>query len=171
MRKNCSTILPHRGHQQQDKISLVAFRRIQTMKAIANGAMPIKKGATELHVLLLRCEDHPELVDDDAAKAEVTADELLLLLLLELKLVVVPVGGEAVVPSAVAVEVLPVKAGVVTGPVAERDEESADELATELEDADGDETLMPEEILVMAKEGLVSPESPSTRAQLSRFSR
>lgn len=132
------------------------------MKVITNGAMPIKKGAAEVHVRLLRCKDHPELVDDDTAEAEATTDGLLLLLLLgPVELVVVPIGGKTVVPSAAAV--------VVTERVTERDEPSTDKLATELDDADDDETLMPEEILVIAKEGLVSPESPNTRNQLSRF--
>jgi hypothetical protein len=97
-RKYCSTIL-------QCKNNLVAFRHIQIMKAMINGATLIKKGAVELHILLPGCKDHPELVvdDDDAARAEVTPDSLLLLELGEVEpVVVVPVGGEAVVGSAPA---------------------------------------------------------------------
>jgi len=96
---------------------------IQIMKAMTNGAALIKKfEAVHLHMLLPSCKDHPELVvdDDDAARAEVTSDPLLLLLLLLLELaelavvvVVVPVGVGAVVASAPA-EVLPVETDAIT---------------------------------------------------------
>lgn len=87
-----------------NNFTLVSFRHIQIMKAMTNGATLIKKGAVELHILLPRCKDHPELVvdDDDAARAEVTPDSLLLLELGEVEPVVVPVRGEAVVASAPA---------------------------------------------------------------------
>ena len=149
---------------------LHCYVHIQTMKPMTNGATLIKKGAAELHKLPPRCEDHPALVDDDAAEAEVTADALLLMLLLVLlvlvePVVVVPAEGRAVEAST-AVEVLSVEVGGVTELGIERDVVGSVTPGTEPEDADEDE--LPEsgeEIRVMAKAGLVSPESPSTRIQ------
>jgi hypothetical protein len=167
--RNCHR--PHRSWtirnkmaKQQEKKNLVALSRsshIQTMKT-TNGATLIKTGAVELHKLLPRCKDHPALVDDDAAKAEVTEDALLLLLLeLVEPVVVVPVGGRAVdVPT--AVKALSVEVGVVTELGIERDVAGSVVPGMELEDADDDEVSGPgEEIRVMAKAGLVSPESPN----------
>jgi len=89
------------------------------MKAMTNGTALINNfEAVHLHTLL-PCKDHPELVaDDNAARAEVTPDPLLLVLLLELGapvvgVVVVPVGDGAVVVSAPD-EVLPVEADAIT---------------------------------------------------------
>ena len=136
-----------------------------------HGVKLIKKEAAELHKLLPRCKDHPALVDD-AAKAEVTADALLLLLMLLLMLlelvepvVVVPVEGKTVGDASTAVKVMSVEVGVVAELKIERDVVgSVPEM--EPEDADDDEGPEPgEEIRVMAKAGLVSPESPSTRIQ------
>jgi hypothetical protein len=112
-------------------------------------------------MLLPRCIDHPELADDDAAEAEVTADAPLLLLILLLELLVVPVGGGAVVMSPL-LKVDPVKASVVIDPVTERDVGTVGESSEEPEDTDGEEEPgAGEEIRVMAKAGLVSPESPN----------
>jgi hypothetical protein len=111
-------------------------------------------------MLLPRCIDHPELADDDAAEAEVTADAPLLLLLIPLlELLVVPVGGGAVVMS----PLLKVDASVVIDPVTERDVVgTVGESSEEPEDTDGEEEPgAGEEIRVMAKAGLVSPESPN----------
>jgi hypothetical protein len=141
------------------------FHHIQIIKTITNGATLIKRGAAELQILLSRCIDrcidHPELADEDAAKAEVTEDAPLLLLLLEL--VVVPVGGEAVVMSPL-LKVDPAKATVVIDPVIERDVVgTVGESAGEPEDTDDDGVPgVGGEIRVMAKAGLVSPESPNT---------
>ena len=137
---------------------------------MTNGATLIKKGATKLLKLPPRCKDHPALVDDDAAEAEVTADALLLMLLLVLlglvePDVVVPVEGRAVDVST-AVEVLSVEVGEVTELGIERG--VAGSVAPGMEPEDADEDELPEseeEIRVMAKAGLVSPESPSTRVQ------
>jgi len=123
----------------------------------------MKKGAAELHKLLSRCKDHPALVDD-AAKAEVTEDALLLTLLELVEpavAVVVPVGGRTA-DASTAVEVMPVEVGVVTELEIERDVEGSVAPEMEPEDADDDEVPGPgEEIRVMAKAGLVSPESPN----------
>jgi len=108
------------------------------------------------------------------ANAEVTVDALLLLVV-ELVEVVVPVklGSETVVIS-VPVVVPPAKAAVVTEPVIERDVGvTVEDSGIEADDADDDEVLDPgEEIRVMAKEGLVLPESPNTniRDPYMRFS-
>lgn len=146
------------------------------MKTTMHGATLIKRGAAELHKLLPRCKDHPALVVD-AAKAEVTADALLLLLLLLLLLelvelaVVVPVVGRTVdEPTAVKVrsegKVMSVEVGVVAELEIERDVVGSVAPGMEPEDADDDEEPEPgEEIRVMAKAGLVSPESPITRIQ------
>jgi len=130
---------------------------------MTNGATPIKKGATELHKLLPRCKDHPALVDDDAAKAEVKADALLLMLLLELvELVVVVAVGGRTVDASTAVEVTSVEVGVVAELRIERDVAGSVAPGMEPEDADDDEVPESgEEIRVMAKAGLVSPESPN----------
>lgn len=148
---------------EKDKNSLIVFHHIQIIKTTTNGATLIRRGAAELHILLPRCIDLPELADDDAAGAEVTADvPLLLLLILLLELIVVPVGGGAVVMSPL-LKVDPVKARVVIDPVTERDVvDTVGESAEEPEDTDGDEEPgAGEEIRVMAKAGLVSPESPN----------
>jgi len=128
------------------------------MKSMNNGATLIKKWTAEL-LILLWYEDHPALVGVDAAKAEVIADALLLLEPVEP--VVVPVGSEAVVMS-VLNGVPCVKPSVVTKPEIERDVVAGvDESGVEPEDAGDDELVEPgEEISVMAKAGLVSPESP-----------
>jgi len=135
------------------------------MKTMTNGATPIKRGATELHKLLPRCKDRPALVDD-AAKAEVTDDALLLMLLLTLlelvePVVVVSVGGRTVDVST-AVEVMSVEVDVVTELGIERDVAGSVAPGIEPEDVDEGEVPGPEEaIRVMAKAGLVSPESPN----------
>jgi hypothetical protein len=139
------------------------------MKTMTNGATPIKKGAAELHKLLPRCKDHPALVDVDAAEAaeaEVTADALLLMLLLMLlglvvSVVVVPVVGKTA-DTSTEVKVLSVEVGMVTELGIERDVAGSVAPGMESEDADDDE-VPGEEIRVMAKAGLVSPESPNTR--------
>jgi len=145
---------------KKGKNSLIVFHHIQIIKTATNGATLIKRGAAELHILLPRCIDHPELADDDAAKAEVTEDAPLLLLILELG--VVPVGGEAVVMSPL-LKVDPAKASVVIDPVTERDVVgTVGESAGEPEDTDDDGVPGDGgEIRVMAKAGLVSPESPN----------
>lgn len=121
----------------------------------------IKKRAAELHILLPRCKEHPELVDDNAAKAEVAADTLLLLLVgLVDPVVVVPVGGDAAVEPAAVVGMPSVKTGVVAEPLLERDVAgTVDESVVDPRAADDDE-LSGAEIRVIAKAGLVSPESP-----------
>jgi len=132
------------------------------MKTTTNGATLI---AAELQKLLPRCKDQPALVDD-AAKAEVAADAPLLMLLLTLlglvePVVVVPVGGRTV-DASTAVEVISVEVGVVTELEIERDVAGSAAPELEPEDADDDEVSEPgEEIRVMAKAGLVSPESPN----------
>jgi hypothetical protein len=137
------------------------------MKTMTHGTTLIRKGAAELQKLLPRCKDHPALVDD-AAKAEVTADALLLMLLLMLlglvePVVVVPVGGRTVDVST-PVEVISVEVGMVTEPEIERDGAGGVVPRMESEDADDPELpVLGEEIRVMAKAGLVSPESPNTR--------
>lgn len=163
-RKYCSTIFTSRTttRDKKGKNSLIVFHHIQIIKTTTNGATLIKRGAAELHRLLPRCKDHPELADDDAAKAEVTADALLLLLLLLLELVVVPVGGGAVEMS-LLIKVPPIKADVVIDPATERDVlGTVGGSAEEPEDTGDDEVSEDgEEIRVMAKAGLVSPESPN----------
>jgi len=129
---------------------------------MTNGTTLIKKGAAELHEL--RCKDRPALVDDDAVKAEDAADALLLLLmLLELvePVVVVPVGGRTDVST--AVEVLSVKeVGIVIELGMERDVVGSVAPGMEPEEGGDDEVSeLGEEIRVMAKAGLVSPESPN----------
>ena len=153
--------------QNGSLVALLRSSHIQTMKTMTNGATLIRKGAAELHKLLSRCKDHPALVDD-AAKAEVTEDALLLLpTLLELvePVVVVPVGGRTVA-ALTAAEVMSVEVGVVTELEIERAVAGSVAPEMEPEDADDDEAPGPgEEIRVMAKAGLVSPESPNTRIQ------
>jgi hypothetical protein len=154
------------ARDKKGKNGLIVFHHIQIIKTTMNGATLMKRGAAELHILLARCKDHPELADDEAAKAEVTADAPLLLSLLLLELVVVPVGGGAVVLSPLT-EVPPIKAGVVRDPATERDVGgtvggTVGESAEEPEDKDDEEVSETgEEIRVMAKAGLVSPESPN----------
>jgi len=133
---------------------------IQTMKAMTNGATLIKKGAAEFHKLLPpRCRDHPALLLDDAAKAVALLLPLLLsLMLLELVelLVVVPVGDRTVgvsVGVSTAFEVS-VDVGVVTELEIERD-------VTGIVGPDDEVLGSVEAIRVMAKAGLVSPESPN----------
>ena len=133
-----------------------------------NEATLIKKGAAELHIRLSRCKDRPALVGVDAAEAKATADVLLLLLLLLLLAAVVPVDSGAVVMSAPVV-VLSVKAKTdgVTEPVIERDVGIAID-GSGMKPRDVDDDALPEsgdEIRVMAKAGLVSPESPNTKIQ------
>jgi hypothetical protein len=154
--------------KQQDKKKALLhcyFPVTQTMKTMTHGATLIKKGAEELQKLLPRCKDHPAL-EDDAAKAEVTADALLLLLLLMIlelvePVVVVPVEVRTVdAPTAVAM--MSVEVGVVAELEIERDEVGSVAPEMEPEDPDDDELSEPgEEIRVMAKAGLVSPESPN----------
>jgi len=134
------------------------------MKTTRNGATLVRKGAPKFHNLLPRCKDHPALVDD-AAKADALLLTLLLALLVGLveSVDVVPVGGRTVGVST-AVEVMSVEVGVVmvTELEIERDVAGSVTPGTGPEDADEDE--LPEsgeEIRVMAKAGLVSPESPS----------
>ena len=142
------------------------------MKPMTNGATTlIKKGAAELHKLLPRCKDHPALEDDDAAEAEAAEDALLLLLMLMLlepvePVVVVPVGGRAE-DAPTAVKVLSTEVGATTELGIERDVAGSVAPAMEPEeDADDNELLESgEEIRVMAKAGLVSPESPNTEIQ------
>lgn len=150
--------------QQVKKKTLLNFYTpvsFQTMKAMTIGATLIKKGAAELHKLLPRCKDHPALVGD-AAKAEDTEDALLLALLeLLAPVVVVPVGG-GTVDASTAAELMSVEAGVITELDIERDVKGS--VAPEMESDDADDDGVPgpeEEIRVMAKAGLVSPESPN----------
>jgi len=121
------------------------------------GATLIKIVAAEVHMLLPRCIDHPALVDVEAAKAEVAADDALLLLKpIELIVVgLVAVGSRVAVMMSVGVP--SIKAVAVTE-VIERDVAVTVEGTVEAEDVD---ELSGEEIRVMAKEGLVSPESPN----------
>lgn len=169
--RNCHR--PHRSwtirnkmvKQHEKKTALLHCLRSshnQTMKRMTNGTTLIKKGAAELHEL--RCKDRPALVDDDAVKAEDAADALLLLLmLLELvePVVVVPVGGRTDVST--AVEVLSVKeVGIVIELGMERDVVGSVAPGMEPEEGGDDEVSeLGEEIRVMAKAGLVSPESPN----------
>jgi len=145
------------------------------MNVMTNGTTLIKKGAAEFHKLLPRCRDHPALVDD-AAKA----DALLLLELVE-PVVVVSVGGrdvgvstsaemmfvermfvEMMLVEVIPVEVMSVGVGVVTELEVERDVVGSVAPSVEPEGVDVDEMgETGEEILVMAKMELVSPESPN----------
>ena len=171
--------------QQEKKNNLVVLLRpshIQTMKTMTNGATLIKKGAAEFHKLLPRCKDHPALVED-AAKAVPVLLLTLLLLLLELvePVVVVPVGGTAVIALTVVVVV---HVGVVTELGIEGDVVGSVASVMESEDADDDNvddnnvddnnvdddsaedddvSESGEVIWVIAKAGLASPESPNTR--------
>ena len=136
------------------------------MKNMMIGATLIKKGAAELHRLLPpRCKDHPALVDD-AAKAEVTPDALLLTLLEPVEpAVVVPDGGRTADESTAA-ELMSVELGMVKELGVERDVTSGSVVVPEMESDDADDDGVPgpdEEIRVIAKAGLVSPESPNTR--------
>jgi len=136
------------------------------MKTMTNVATLINKEAAKLDKLLPRCKDHPALVDDDVAKAEVAVDVLLLMLLIVLAelaeaVVVVPVGGRTVDVSTAA-EGLSVVVGVITEVGIERDVLGSVVPEMEPEDADDNDVSGPgEEIRVMAKAGLVSPESPN----------
>ena len=134
-----------------------------------NGARLVRKGAAEFHKLLLRCKDHPALVDD-AAKADALLLALLLALLELVELVVVvPVGVRtAGVLTSVEVVMSVEVVGVVTGLEVESDVVGSVAPSVESEDADDDEEEVAETgeaILVMAKMALVSPESPNTRIQ------
>jgi len=145
-------------------VALLRSSHIQTMKTMTNVATLINKEAAKLDKLLPRCKDHPALVDDDVAKAEVAVDALLLMLLLVLvelaeAVVVVPVGGRTVDVSTAA-ERSSVVVGVITEVGIERD--VAGGVVPEMESEDADDDDVPgEEIRVMAKAGLVSPESPN----------
>ena len=87
------------------------------------------------------------------------------LMLLDELVVVVPVGGKAVDVSTAA-EVMSVEVGMVTELEIERDVAGIVVPETVFEDADEDKVPESgEEIRVMAKVGLVSPESPNTRIQ------
>lgn len=155
-------LTPQLDHNGQT--GLVSFCHIQTMKSTINGAMPINMGAMVLHILLSRCIDHPAevaLVVVDAAEVEVV--DVLLLEPVE-PVGVVPVGLVAVGSKVVALKVgVPsVKAAVVIGSAFERDVAVNGESGM---DADDDELPEPvADIWVMAKAGLVSPESPNTRS-------
>ena len=134
-----------------------------------NGATLVRKGAAEFHKLLLRCKDHPALVDD-AAKADALLLALLLALLELVELVVVvPVGVRtAGVLTSVEVVMSVEVVGVVTGLEVESDVVGSVAPSVESEVADDDEEEAAETgeaILVMAKMALVSPESPNTRIQ------
>ena len=145
------------------------FCHIQTMKSITKG---IEMRATEL---LPWCIDHPAEdtpVLDDAAEAEV--DVLVPLEPVE-PVVVVPVGLVAVGSEGVVVVKVWVPTdnpSAVTEPVIERDEAaSGGASGVESDDEDDDDDDDDEEpelgavIWVMAKAGLVSPESPNTIVQ------
>ena len=135
-----------------------------------NGATLVRKGDAEFHKLLLRCKDHPALVDD-AAKADALLLALLLALLELVELVVVvPVGVRtAGVLTSVEVVMSVEVVGVVTGLEVESDVVGSVAPSVESEAADDDEeeevAETGEAILVMAKMALVSPESPNTRIQ------
>lgn len=120
------------------------------------GATLIKIAAAEVHVFPPRCID-PALVDDDVAKAEVAVDDALLPLEPVASIGIVAVGSRVVVMMLVLVGVSSIKAVAVTE-VIERDVAVTVEGTVEAEDVD---ELPGEEIRVMAKEGLVSPESPN----------
>ena len=133
---------------------------------MTNGATPIKKWAAELRILLW-CKDHPALVGveagAEAAKAEVRTDGLLLILLLE---PVEPVGVVAVGSGVPLVGVPSVKAAVVAEPVIEERDVGGgvDGSGMDPEEAGEEKLVEPgEQIRVMAKAGLVSPESPNTK--------
>ena len=134
-----------------------------------SGARLVRKGAAEFHKLLLRCKDHPALVDD-AAKADALLLALLLLLELVELVVVVPVGVRTAGVLTSVEEVMSVEVvGVVTGLEVESDVVGSVAPSVESEAADDDEeeevAETGEAILVMAKMALVSPESPNTRIQ------
>jgi len=138
---------------------------IQTMKTMRNGVITlIKKGAAEFHKRLPRCKDHPALLDDAAVAVLLTLPLLSLLMELAELVVVVPVGDWTVGVSTevgVSVDVGVVDVGVITELETERD--VTDDVVPEMEPEDPDDNEVSEprvEIRVMAKEGLVSPESP-----------
>lgn len=127
--------------------------------------------ATEL---LPWCIDHP--AEDTPALDDAAEDEVDVLVPLEPvePVVVVPVGLVAVGSEGVVVRVwVPTdNPSAVTEPVIERDEAaSGGASGVESEDADEDdddeEPELGEVIWVMAKAGLVSPESPNTIVQTS----
>lgn len=141
--------------------------QIQAMKTMTNGATLMKKGTAEFHKLLSpRCKDQPAL-EDDAAKAVAVllTVSLLLVLLLELVELVVVVGRTVGVSTAVEGSVS-VVVGVITELETERDVTGGVAPEMESEDTDdNEESVVPVEIRVMAKAGLVSAESPYTRIQ------
>lgn len=144
--------------------------QFQTMKTMRNGATLVRKGAAESHKPLPRCKDHPALVDD-AAKADALLLALLLTLLELVELVVdVPVGGRTVGVSTSVEEVMSVEVvGVVTGVEVERDVVAPSVESKDVDDDDDAVAETGEEILVMAKIELVSPESPNTIQTISHF--
>ena len=144
--------------------------QFQTMKTMRNGATLVRKGAAESHKLIPRCKDHPALVDD-AAKADALLLALLPTLLELVELVVdVPVGGRTVGVSTSVEEVMSVEVvGVVTGVEVERDVVAPSVESKDVDDEDDAVAETGEEILVMAKIELVSPESPNTIQTISHF--
>ena len=120
------------------------------------GATLKKKGVVELHKLLRRCRDHPALVLEPVVP-----------------LVVVPDGDKTVdessadrgrtVDGSTSVEMMSVELGMVTELI-KRDLTVGASVALVMESdaADDDEVSGPEEIPVMEKVGLASPESPNT---------
>ena len=166
--------------QQQMSLGITHF---QSVKSMTNGATLIKIGAAEPHVLLPWCNDHPApLVGVDAAGVTATADALVPspLLLLELLVPVVPVvrpvvvaaaavgfvsfGSGAVVVSALVGVPVVVNGDGVWEPTSIRD--VGEKVRLGPEGTAEDELLSVEaggEIAVMAKTGLVSPESPNTK--------
>lgn len=142
--------------------------QIQAMKTMTNGATLMKKGTAEFHKLLSpRCKDQPAL-EDDAAKAVAVLLTLSLVLLLELVglVVVVPVVGRTVGVSTAVEGSVSVVVGVITELETERDVTGGVAPEMESEDTDdNEESVVPVEIRVMAKAGLVSAESPYTRIQ------
>jgi len=152
------------NNKRKKKSSFVVLLRssqIQTMRTMPNGATLIKKGAAEFHKLLPWCKDHPALVDD-AAKADAL---VLVLSPLELELVepVVVVPAEVKTLGVLtAVEVMSVDVGV--GTVLEFEGDVVGSVAPEMESEDTD-AEMGDEIWVMAKMELVSPESPNRQTR------
>ena len=161
--------------KQQDeekKMALVVWlgsSQIQAMKTMTNGATLMKKGTAEFHKLLSpRCKDQPALEDDAAKAAVAVLLALSLVLLLELVelVVVVPVVGRTVGVSTAVEGSVSVVVGVITELETERDVTGGVAPEMESEDTDdNEESVVPVEIRVMAKAGLVSAESPYTRIQ------
>ena len=156
----------------RERNSLVMFRH---MKTITNGATLIKKRTVELHVLLPRCKEHPELVDDDEdaaeAEAEAAAEALLLLPAGLIESVVVVSARDGAVVGSAAIEAPPIEAGRVRELTETNVAGPTDESVIEPEGDDDELPVAAEDIRVMAKAGLVSPESPNTRIQVSFFFR